>query len=309
MHNDTNMSGFLLVDKPAGCTSFDVISRCRKIFNMQRVGHSGTLDPFATGLLIIALGEACKMLEYLPGEPKVYEGSAILGASSTTYDCDGDIIPSSGLPDPSLLNLSLVQSMAQRHFTGTLQQVPPKYSAVKVRGVSAHARVRRGETVELAPKSIQVSRFDIFEFSYPRFSFSVEVSRGTYIRSLIHELGAELLVGAYVQSLRRVTCGPFDVKNTSTLDYLEKLSANSDTATLSSHLLPLEVSASELPRVDLDSAAYLRLSHGLFIPVPSSFLSSPLSTVFAAFFEDCLVGVLEFSSTNELKFRKMLHRF
>lgn len=310
------MNGFLLVDKPPLCTSFNVVSLCRKVFQMTRVGHSGTLDPFATGLLVVALGEGLKLLEYLPAQPKEYVGTAVLGAISTTYDCDGVIT----VTDPSeagesldslskKIDLSLINKLIQENFLGSISQVPPDHSAVKVRGVPAYIRARRGEELLIAPRLVRVDLFEVTKFEYPFLSFRVQVSSGTYIRSLLHDLGLMLGTGAYLDSLRRTRIAQFVVEDAVPVSQLELLIENADARDPSSIVLPLEAGVAHMPRRDLTQAEYEPLSNGLFIdalPADHAALETP-HRVLAAFLDNRLVGVLEFATLDKLKFRKKLN--
>ncbi len=290
------MVGFLLIDKPEGCTSFDVVACCRKAFGMKRVGHCGTLDPFATGLLIIALGEACKLLEYLPTEPKIYEGSAILGATSSTYDREGEKTPVLGAPELNTkIDLPMITKIVQEKLMGRVSQVPPAFSAVKIRGVSAHVRARQGQVFEIKPRMIQVDSFSVTDYQYPDFHFAMQVGSGTYVRTLIHDLGQLLGVGAYVATLRRTRMGVFDVEKAISLEELQKGAMPT--------LLPLEVAVSGLSRVDISELEYERLGHGLFIDRDDAIADS----VYAGFYQDRLVGILEFAESGKLKFHKKLN--
>lgn len=317
------MDGFLLVDKPPVCTSFNIVSLCRKVFQMTRVGHSGTLDPFATGLLIVALGEGLKLLEYLPSQPKEYVGTAVLGAISTTYDCDGVI----SVTDPSeagesldslskKIDLSLINKLIQENFLGSISQVPPAHSAVKIRGVPAYVRARRGEELLINPRLVTVDLFEITNYDYPYLSFRVQVSTGTYIRSLFHDLGLLLGTGAYLDSLRRTRIAQFSVDDAVAVPKLELFTGGtggqrdvSGSVGLSSLVLPLESGVGHLTRRDLTQEEYLPLSNGLFIdahPADRAALETP-HRVLAAFLDNRLVGVLEFASPDKLKFRKKLN--
>ncbi len=289
------MYGFLLVDKPEGCTSFDIVAGCRKAFGIKRVGHCGTLDPFATGLLIVAIGEACKLLEYLPTEPKIYEGSAVFGATSETYDREGTITP---FPGADILNtkidLSMINKIVQENLIGRVSQVPPLFSAVKVRGVSAHVRARQGQVFDIKPRMVQVDSFAVIDYQYPNFRFVMQVGGGTYVRTLIHDLGQLLEVGAYVTTLRRTKMGAFEVEHAVSPDELQKnLPA----------LLPLEVAVTGLPRIDVSASEYARLVDGLFIDREEAISDR----VYAGFYQDRLVGILEFADTAKLKFHKKLN--
>ncbi len=198
---NTSAAGVLLVDKPAGVTSHDVVAQVRRERG-TRTGHSGTLDPFATGLLIVLLGrEATRCQSLFMALPKTYRVVARFGATSTTGDPDGEITETGELPPPGPLPLP----------TGEIRQRPPVYSAVKVRGVRAYERARRGEVVEMPPREVTVHRFEQAWRTRDRAELEVECSSGTYVRSLVSELG-----DAYCESLRRTAIGPFAVREAGT---------------------------------------------------------------------------------------------
>jgi len=194
------MNGFLLIDKNKGETSFDVVKRVRKEFGVKKVGHAGTLDPLATGLMIVAVGEATKLLEYLLKKDKVYEVKAKFGYESDTYDAEGEI---SEIDTATALDKKSVQEVVEKSFIGEIDQVPPKYSALKVEGKRAYKLAREGKEFVIKKRKVKVVKFEILDFNYPEVDFKVECSSGTYIRSLVHDLGREMGVGAYVQELRR----------------------------------------------------------------------------------------------------------
>jgi tRNA pseudouridine55 synthase len=193
--NDTAAAGILLADKPAGITSHDVVARARHALGLRRIGHAGTLDPFATGLLIVLVGRATRLQRYFMALPKTYEVLAALGARSTTGDPEGEIVQTGVFPASPLV---LPQ--------GLIRQRPPAYSAVKVDGERAYARARRGEVVELAEREVEI--FDARELSREgdRVSLRIVCSSGTYVRSIVSDLG-----DAYCLELRRSAIGPFDV--------------------------------------------------------------------------------------------------
>jgi tRNA pseudouridine55 synthase len=201
-------SGLLLVDKPAGITSHDAVQRVRRALGTRKVGHAGTLDPLATGLLVIGLERATRLLRFLGELPKSYEGTGLLGVETTTLDADGEVVRAS----PVEVGEGELRS-AMAALTGRIEQVPPAYSAVKVGGVALHRAARRGEAVEAPPRQVEIHAFELRRFRSPRFDFSVRCSGGTYVRSLVAEVGSRLRCGAHLASLRRTDVGPFSVKD------------------------------------------------------------------------------------------------
>lgn len=200
------MDGFLLIDKEKGMTSFDVIRVLKRKFDIKKlkIGHAGTLDPIATGLMIIAIGKATKLLGKFLGADKTYIGSGKFGAVSDTYDADGKITE---MPDIEPVSLDLIKKVVQEKLIGKISQMPPKFSAKRVNGERAYDLARKGEEFTLKPKEVEVYDFKILSFGWPRVEFSVSCSSGTYIRSLVHDLGQALGVGAYMDSLRRTQIG------------------------------------------------------------------------------------------------------
>jgi tRNA pseudouridine55 synthase len=198
--------GLLLIDKPAGITSHDVVARIRRAFGVRKVGHSGTLDPAATGLLLIGVGRATRLLRFLGDLPKVYEGQGVLGVETDTLDADGTVVRES----PVEVGEHELEA-AMGRFVGDLEQVPPAYSAVKVGGEKLYRAARRGERVDAAPRKVHVDTFDLRRFDSPVFDFAARCSSGTYVRSLVADVGGQLGCGAHLQRLRRTAIGPFGV--------------------------------------------------------------------------------------------------
>ncbi len=211
-------AGLLVVDKPAGMTSHDVVSRCRKIFNTRRVGHAGTLDPMATGVLVVGIERATKLLGLLSLTTKSYTATIRLGASTTTDDREGEILDTADAS--GVLDADIATAMAD--LTGDIQQVPAKVSAIKVDGRRAHALVRTGADFDLAPRPVTVSRFELLDArrdaAFVDLDVAVDCSSGTYVRSLARDLGAALGVGGHLTELRRTAVGPFTLDHARTLD-------------------------------------------------------------------------------------------
>lgn len=211
------MDGFLLIDKPAGITSHDVIARLRRITGVARIGHAGTLDPFATGLLVVGVGRgATKLLGGMMGKDKDYAATAVLGATADTQDLTGRITP---LADPRLPDETALRR-AMRRFVGPLRQIPPMYSAKKVAGKKLYELARQGIEIERQPAEVTIRALDLVSYRPPRFDFTVRCSSGTYVRTLAHDIGAALGAGAYLETLRRTKIGDHHVENAAKLDDL-----------------------------------------------------------------------------------------
>ena len=208
--------GLVLVDKPRGWTSHDVVARCRRLAGTRRVGHAGTLDPMATGLLIVGVDRATRLLGHLALHDKDYLASIRLGVTTVTDDAEGDVVSEA---DASTVSADAVAT-AMSALTGELMQVPSSVSAIKVDGRRAYARARAGESVELAARPVHVSRFELLRRDGDTLDVAVTCSTGTYVRALARDLGAALGVGAHLTALRRTRIGGFRVDGARTLDQL-----------------------------------------------------------------------------------------
>lgn len=208
------MKGLLLVDKPAGMTSHDVVDRIRRAARMKRVGHTGTLDPAATGLLILCLGPATRLSEHFTGLEKTYEGTMRLGVETASYDLDGEIVAEKPVPT---LTVEDIQRECDR-FVGQIQQIPPMVSAVKIDGERLYKLARKGETVERPARSVLVRAYDVLSYEAPDARVRVTCSSGTYVRSLCHDVGQALGCGAALASLRRLAVGRHRIEDALPLD-------------------------------------------------------------------------------------------
>ncbi|WP_278237084.1 tRNA pseudouridine(55) synthase TruB [Isoptericola sp. AK164] len=264
----TAPDGLLVVDKPAGWTSHDVVGRCRRLAGTRKVGHAGTLDPMATGVLVIGVGRATKLLTYVVGADKAYTATIRLGVATTTDDAEGDVVDAPGVDDgvdPAALDREIGR------LTGDIQQVPTTVSAIKVDGRRAYARARAGEDVELAARPVTVSTFEVTA-TRPATSHDgtavldldvvVVVSSGTYVRALARDLGAALGVGGHLTALRRTRVGGYTLDRAATLDELEaQADADGVLATL-----PLgDAARSTFPVRELTEAETRALGYGQWV--------------------------------------------
>ena len=213
--------GAVLIDKPAGPTSHDVVDALRRSFNIEKVGHCGTLDPNATGLLIIVLGRGTKLSEKLMSDDKVYEGSIKFGETTDSYDAGGELVAS--LPVPPLTVEELNETAAT--FQGDLMQTPPMVSAVKVKGVPLYKMARKGIEVERKARLVHIYSYHFSAYHEPYGQFRVACTKGTYVRSLAHDLGLKIGCGAHLATLRRVVSGKFDVRDSIPFEDVLKLSS------------------------------------------------------------------------------------
>ena len=214
------MEGILLVDKPTDHTSHDVVARLRGKLRMKRVGHAGTLDPMATGLLIMLVGKATRVSQYLTSLDKEYEGTIELGKVTDTQDAEGEVLET--IPVPAFTEAEIRAAVGS--FLGDQYQTPPMYSAVKVDGVPLYKSARKGEEVEREPRFIRVMSWDITRFALPHLDFRLRCTKGTYVRTLAHDLGRKLGCGAHLAALRRTASDKFHVSQALTLDQINALS-------------------------------------------------------------------------------------
>ena len=213
------LEGVLLVDKPTDHTSHDVVARLRRKLNMKRIGHAGTLDPMATGLLIMLIGKATRISQYLISRDKEYEGTITLGATTDSQDADGQVMETR--PVPPLTEAELKTAM--NSFLGDQYQMPPMYSAIKIGGVPLYKSARKGEDVVREPRFIRVMSFDLTRFALPQLDFRLRSSKGTYVRTIAHDLGQKLGCGAHLSALRRTATDRFNISQAMTLDAIEAM--------------------------------------------------------------------------------------
>lgn len=214
------LEGILLVDKPSDHTSHDVVARLRGKLKMKRIGHAGTLDPMATGLLIILVGKATRVSQYLMSLDKEYEGTVEFGKVTDTQDADGEVMETR--PVPPLTEAEIKTALAG--FQGDQYQTPPMYSAVKIDGVPLYKSARKGEEVAREPRFIRVHSWELLRLELPRFDFRMRCTKGTYVRTLAHDLGQRLGCGAHLAALRRTASDKFHVSQALTLDAINALS-------------------------------------------------------------------------------------
>ena len=219
MGQQIELDGVLLVYKPGQHTSHDVIARLRGILRTKKIGHAGTLDPMATGLLIVLVGKATRVSQFMISLDKEYEGAIELGKVTDSQDADGEVMETRPVPP---LTEAEVQA-AIRGFLGDQYQMPPMFSAIKIGGVPLYKKARKGEDVEREPRFIRVMSWDLLGFDPPQIRFRLRCSKGTYVRTLAHDLGAKLGCGAHLSALRRTATDRFNVAQALTLDQIEKL--------------------------------------------------------------------------------------
>jgi len=252
------LDGILLLDKPAGMSSNAALQAVRRLFRAEKGGHTGSLDPLATGLLPLCFGEATKLAGLLLGSDKAYEAGIMLGATTDTDDADGQVLRRR--PVPALEHARLQAALAA--LTGTLRQRAPVYSALKQGGEPLYARARRGEAIEAPVREVVVHAIELLEAGPDRLRLHVTCGSGTYVRSLARDLGEALDCGAHIARLRRLWVDPFRRPSMWTLDQLQALAGAEGEVALDACLLPLEAGLAGFPRVDLAPAEALRFGQG-----------------------------------------------
>jgi tRNA pseudouridine55 synthase len=266
--------GLVIVDKPAGWTSHDVVGRLRRLAGTRRVGHAGTLDPMATGVLVLGVEKATRLLGHLALTRKTYRATVRLGQSTVTDDAEGEV--TAAVPAGALTDAEVLAAIAP--LTGEIMQVPSSVSAIKVNGVRSYARVRSGDEVKLAARPVTVYAFDVHEIrrggaardgadaaDVVDLDVTVECSSGTYIRALARDLGAALGVGGHLTALRRTQVGPYGLEQAHTLD---GLSADAQDGGVLPILSLAAAAAAAFPRYDVDGEQAVAVAHGGFLPAP-----------------------------------------
>jgi tRNA pseudouridine55 synthase len=214
------MEGVLLVDKPQGLTSHDVVYHLRRKLQIKKIGHAGTLDPMATGVLVMLIGKATRISQYLMSVDKVYEGEATLGVVTDSQDAEGEVM--STQPVPELTEARVREVM--KGFLGDQYQIPPMHSAIKIGGVPLYKLARKGEEVEREPRFIRIAAFNLLSFATPKITFDLHCTKGTYVRTVAADLGQKLGCGAHLSALRRTGSGKFTIGQCLPLEQIEALS-------------------------------------------------------------------------------------
>ena len=280
------MNGLLIVDKPAGLTSHDVVGRLRRITGERSIGHLGTLDPMATGVLPLLLGNLTRLAQYFSAAEKSYTGVIRFGFATDTFDAEGVATAEDRWPEfCSRLSLEAIRQAAAR-FSGAMDQTPPSFSAKKIAGTPAYKLAREGKPVELKPARILIRRFEILSLTGAEASFDMSISAGGYVRSVAHDLGQDLGCGAHLSALRRTQAGVFTLDQACSLDELARLAG--DTDALTARCIHPRALLPEMPSVTADEVSLGRMRNGAQVNLPE-FSQAPLVKVFASQHE--LAGV------------------
>lgn len=287
------MNGLVLIDKPAGCTSHDVVNRWRRLAGVKRVGHLGTLDPMASGVLALLTGTATRLAQFYGGSDKTYVAEITLGMVSDSYDADGEVtVTGAPLPDSSGIYRALDS------FRGCFQQIPPPVSAKKVKGTPAYKLARRQQPVDLPPVLVEVKQLDVQNVTEDRVCLTVTCTAGTYIRGIAHDLGQALGCGAILSSLRRVQSGEFTIDQAKTL---EELAALADNGRLDDAILPSAQLLPHMPCAYVDRIVEAQIRQG------RDFRTSPFAVSSGAPLVKAISYAGEIIAIGELKFPNTYH--
>ncbi len=290
-----DIHGILLLDKPAGYTSNQAVQKVRWLFQARKAGHTGTLDPFATGMLPICLGEASKTAAFMLDAEKTYEARARLGMATATGDIEGDVLREEALPP---IDASKIEQAMQR-FRGPIEQVPPMYSALKHQGQPLYKLAREGKVVERAPRPVTIHQLESLDWEPPDLVFRVRCSKGTYIRTLAEDLAQALGSCAHLRALRRLAVSPFDGAAMVTLEELE---ARVEAGQPESLLLPVDAGLQSWPIIELEEASATRFSHGNPVEAPGT--PGPVRVYGPG---GCLLGLGEIFSERLLKPKRIMN--
>lgn len=288
------MNGIIVLDKPPLKSSHDMVYAVRRLSGEKRVGHAGTLDPLATGVLVICVGNAVRLSEYLIEHDKTYRARVRMGVETDTFDASGKITSTQAV------NVSRHQvEDALASFVGKISQVPPSHSAVQRDGVRAYKLARQGVVMEMEPRPVEIYSIRFLEFDGSEAEFEVHCSKGTYIRSLAHDLGATLGTGAHLTALRRLASGDFTLEQSVTIDALAEAAGKGEFA---KYLLPMDRAVTQFDAVTLDQQGVQRVMSGQFVSTPSN-LTSDLVRAYDENGE--LIALLEKTKSGELKPKKV----
>lgn len=286
--------GLLLIDKPKGYSSFDVIRNLRRSTHIKKMGHTGTLDPMATGLLVVCLGEGTKLVPYLTADDKSYEAEVTFGVATDSYDAEGKVSDCNQPEELSHLSERMVQE-ALVHFIGSQEQIPPAFSAIKVKGERLYEKARRGEEVVVPPRMVTFYELRLIDFSVgdgslenlPTARLHIKCSKGTYIRSFAVDLGSKLKVHAHLTMLRRTEAGGFNIQQATQLTEI-------NTDSLNTYLLPLSHALPQATQLSVDQAAVTSLRQGKSIPAPQGVSAAELGLCCALSPQGDLIALLTY---------------
>jgi len=288
--------GILLLDKPVGITSNSALGRAKRLLGIKKAGHTGTLDPMASGLLVLCFGEATKVSAFLLDADKSYDAEATLGVTTDSEDAEGEVVAEQTVP---AFSAGDIESVLAR-FRGPIEQIPPMHSALKHQGQRLYKLARRGEVIERPPRSIVIHELECVQWNKPKLQLRVRCSKGTYIRSLVRDIGQALGCGAHLSRLRRTRSAPFGLADALALDQLEALDAEA----ARDRLRPADEALMHLPAVHLDAQESQRLRHGQKLAGVNGADAGPLR----AYDELGLIGIGEGDGAGHLRAKRLFNR-
>jgi tRNA pseudouridine55 synthase len=292
------INGLLILDKPIGMTSNRCLQKVKQLLGAQKAGHTGSLDPLATGVLPLCFGEATKISQFLLESDKVYSATIKLGVATNTGDSEGTIISTAEVPDFDLPTLE----KAVQCFTGSINQVASNYSALKQNGVPLYKLARAGKTIEPKSRVITIHYIKILAWNSPEIEVEVSCSKGTYIRSLAEDIGAKLGTGAHITALRRLKAGPFNLEQSYTIEALQALQQNNESKNLQACLLAMDAAIADVPLLNLDREQTLRLRQGQLV----SLSQQVDARQFRVYFEDEFIGLAELRDDGKLAAKRLM---
>ncbi|EKD49146.1 MAG: tRNA pseudouridine synthase B [uncultured bacterium] len=288
-------SGFINLNKPSGITSHGAAQKLKKITGIRRIGHTGTLDPFATGVLVIAIGKTTKLIEFVMKTDKEYLADIVLGRETDTFDRMGKVTKES--KDASIVNAKDIKT-ALKKFTGDIKQMPPKFSALKIKGTPAYKLAREGKNFELKPRPVKIYEVKLIEFRPPFVRVNIKCSSGTYIRSFANDIGKALKCGAYLENLQRLTVGDFNIKDSVKLDDITEKN-------FEEKILPASTVAKDMASINLDEDQVKRVKLGQRMKTEEDFSKEKNIALFDK--EKNLIAVGSFDANKkEIKPEKVL---
>lgn len=289
------MNSLLILDKPQGLSSHGAVHRVRKIIGIERVGHAGTLDPMATGVLLILLGSAVRLAEYIVDHDKKYRATVQLGIETDSYDATGNVVATHAV---NVSKAEIHRVLAS--FVGKLNQIPPAHSAIQIQGKRAYKMARQGIELEMQPRAVEIFSITAVEIEKNAVAFDVHCSKGTYVRSLAHDLGVKLGTGAHLSGLRRTASGEFAIATSYTL---EQVTEAVTTQTLPQLVLPMDLAVQHFDVVHLDAVEARAIRKGQFIPARAD-LTTPLVRAYDE--RNQFFAILERVALAQLKPKKVL---
>ena len=294
---DKPIDGLIILDKPMGMTSNRCLQKVKQLFGAQKAGHTGSLDPLATGVLPLCFGEATKISQFLLESDKVYSATIKLGIATDTGDSEGAVISSSAVPH---FDLAVIETAVQS-FTGTINQVASNYSALKQNGVPLYKLARAGKKIEPKSRMITIHYIKILSWDSPNIEIEVSCSKGTYIRSLAEDIGTKLGTGAHITALRRLKAGPFTLEQSYTIEALQVIQS-SEGKKLKDCLLLMDLAISDMPLLNLDHEQTLRLRQGQLVQLGQQLDAGP----FRVYAEGEFIGLAELRDDGNLAAKRLM---